>query len=70
MTSAEIRQSFLDFFRIDRPFRFDNRLWIDAAEKRVVIAIERGDFACCAGQQLFETARAYAEQCVVRETQF
>ena len=35
-----------------------------------MIAIERGDLAGCAGQQLFETARAHAEQGVMGKTQF
>jgi len=35
-----------------------------------MIAIKRGNFAGCAGQQLFETARAHAEQGVMGKTQF
>ena len=46
-----------------------DRLGIDAAKKRVVIAIERGDLAGGAGEQLLETTRAHAKERVMRETQ-
>ena len=47
-----------------------DRLGIDAAEHHVVLAVQRGDLAGRARQQLFKAARADAEQGVVGETQF
>ena len=46
-----------------------NRFGVDAAEQDVVGAIERGDLAGGAGQQLLKAARAHTKQGVMRKTQ-
>ena len=55
---------------LGRPVIFLDGFRVDAAEQHVMPRIERGDFARGAGEQLLETARADAEQCVVGKTQF
>ena len=46
-----------------------NRFGIDAAKQRVMIAVQGGDPAGGAGEQLLKTTRADAEQCVVSESE-
>jgi hypothetical protein len=45
----------------------DDRLGMDASEKRVVLSIERGDFALGSAQDFIERASADAEQRIMRK---
>src|SRR5258708_6157868 len=47
-----------------------DRLGVNAAKERVVLSIQRGDTASCAGQQLVEATRTDAEESLVGKAQF
>src|SRR4051812_45116473 len=59
------------FFQVSRAASIVllDRLWIDAAEERIMLAVQRGNFAGRARQQLFEATRSHSKQRFVRKLQ-
>ena len=56
--------------RLAAPIVRFNRLRVNAAEQGIMRAVQRGDLAGGARQQLLKAPRAHAEQRLMREPQF